>query len=599
MKTSNTYPRTHMCGNIDKNNTGETVSLCGWVQRRRDLGSLIFIWLRDRTGIVQLVFDEAINPECFKEAQEVRSEYVLSVIGDVKLRDATNINAELATGEVEVMVSKIEVLNASETTPFVVGDENVGDQTKLKYRYLDLRGTSLQRNILLKHKITTAVREYLNENNFLDIETPILNKSTPEGARDYLVPSRVQPGKFYALPQSPQLFKQLLMVSGFDRYYQVAKCFRDEDLRADRQPEFTQIDMEMSFVDVDDVISINEGLIKQVFESVAGINVNIPLLRLKYKDAMERFGSDKPDTRFDMEIVSINDEVQNCEFKVFSSITSKNDGMVCAICAKGADEAYSRKEIDKLGEHAKLYGAKGLAWMVVEKNGVRSPIAKFLTEDEINSIIDKCSAQVGDIIFVVADTWRTSLTAMGQIRLEVAKKLNLIDENKFNFLWVTDFPMFEYSEEEGRYTAMHHPFTALNDEDLELLESEPGKVRAKAYDIVLNGNEIGGGSIRIHRGDVQKRVFKALGFSDEEAQNRFGFLLDAFKYGTPPHGGIAYGLDRMVMLISGAKSIRDTIAFPKVQSGSCLLTGAPDYVDEAQLNELKIKVIAEKNNESD
>jgi len=592
MNISKTYPRTHMCGQLNKENADKKVQLCGWVQRRRDLGALIFIWLRDRTGIVQLVFDNAINAECFEIADSVRSEYVISVSGKVSLRDAKNINKDMTTGEIEISISEIKVLNASETTPFVVGDENVGDQTKLKYRYLDLRSTYLQRNLMLKHKLSSAAREYLNDNGFIDIETPILNKSTPEGARDYLVPSRVQQGKFYALPQSPQLFKQLLMVSGFDRYYQIAKCFRDEDLRADRQPEFTQIDIEMSFVDVDDVININEGLIKHSFKKVADIEVEAPFLRLTYKEAMERFGSDKPDTRFAMEIVSINDIVQNCEFKVFSSIASKENGMVCAICAKGAAEAYSRKEIDKLGEHAKLYGAKGLAWMMVENSGVRSPIAKFLREDEINAIIDKTNAEVGDIIFIIADNWTTSLNSMGQIRLEVAKKLNMIDESKYNFLWVTDFPLLEYNEEEGRYSAMHHPFTALNDEDAAMLEENPGKVRAKAYDIVLNGNEIGGGSIRIHSEKMQKRVFTALGFSEEEAQNRFGFLLDAFKYGTPPHGGIAYGLDRMVMLITGAKSIRDTIAFPKVQSGSCLLTGAPDYVDDAQLEELSIGIKA-------
>ncbi len=595
MTKSKSYPRTNMCGQLNKDDSGKTVSMCGWVQRRRDLGSLIFIWLRDRTGIVQLVFDEAQNVQCFKMSQDVRSEYVLWVQGTVNLRDERNINSDLSTGEIEVLVNDMKVLNEAETPPFVIGDEKVGDETKLKYRYLDLRGEYLRDNIMLKHKLSSSVREYLNDNGFIDIETPILNKSTPEGARDYLVPSRVQKGKFYALPQSPQLFKQLLMVSGFDRYYQVAKCFRDEDLRADRQPEFTQIDIEMSFVDVDDVISINEGLITNAFKKAANIDVKTPFTRLTYKEAMQRYGSDKPDTRFDMEITELNDELKNSEFKVFSSVANSDEGVVCAICANGADEAYSRKEIDRLGEHAKLYGAKGLAWMVVEKSGVRSPIAKFLSDDEINAVTDKTGAQVGDIIFIVADKWTTALTAMGQVRLAVAEKLNLIDESKYNFLWVTDFPMFEYNEEEKRYTAMHHPFTSPNDEDLELLESQPEKVCAKAYDIVLNGNEVGGGSIRIHKEDVQKRVFKALGFSDEEAQNRFGFLLDAFKYGTPPHGGIAYGLDRMVMLISGAKSIRDTIAFPKVQSGSCLLTGAPDYVDQHQLQELRIKLDGENN----
>lgn len=591
MRISNTYPRTNMCGELTRENVGEKVSLCGWVQRRRDLGSLIFIWLRDRTGIVQLVFDQAINEECFKMADTVRSEFVLNINGEVKLRDEKNFNTQLKTGEVEIIADKITVLNTSLTPPFVIDGDNVGAQTKLKYRYLDLRSSFLQNNLMLKHKLSSAIREYLNDNNFLDIETPILTKSTPEGARDYLVPSRVQQGKFYALPQSPQLFKQLLMVSGFDRYYQVAKCFRDEDLRADRQPEFTQVDVEMSFVDVDDVIEMNEGMIKYAFKKAAGVDIQTPFIRLPYKEAMERYGSDKPDTRFDMEIVAINDEVKGCGFKVFSGVANKEDGMVCAICAKDGAGNYSRREIDALSEHAKLYGAKGLAWMVVEENGVRSPIAKFLSEDEINLLLERTNAEVGDIIFIIADEWETSLNAMGQIRLEVARKLNLIDKDKYNFLWVVDFPLLEYNEEQERYTAKHHPFCSLIDEDVNLLQESPEKVRAKAYDIVLNGCEIGGGSIRIHQEDMQKKVFKALGFSEEEANEQFGFLLDAFKYGTPPHGGIAYGLDRMVMLISKAESIRDTIAFPKVQSGSCLLTNAPDFVDERQLEDLAIDVV--------
>ncbi len=591
MKKSITFPRTHMCGQISKSDIENEVSLCGWVQKRRDLGSLIFIWLRDRTGIVQLVFDQAINKQCFKIAESVRSEFVLSICGIVNLRDKQNINKDLTTGEVEVIVSSIEVLNTSLNPPFTIDDDKVGEQTRLKYRYLDLRSPELQKNFILKHKLSSAMREYLDKNDFIDIETPILTKSTPEGARDYLVPSRAQHGKFYALPQSPQLFKQLLMVSGFDRYYQIAKCFRDEDLRADRQPEFTQVDIEMSFVDVDDIITMNEGLLQHAFEKTTDIKVKIPFDRLTYDEAMRRYGSDKPDTRFEMEITTINELIKNSEFKVFSETAKKENGIVCAICAKDGAANYSRKEIDKLTEHAKLYGAKGLAWMVVEGGGVRSPIAKFLTEKEINAIVDNVKANVGDIIFIIADTPDTSYNAMGQIRLAVAKKLNLIDQDKYNFLWVTDFPMLEYNQEEERYSAMHHPFTAVNDSDVDLLDTAPHKAYAKAYDIVLNGNEIGGGSIRIHKEEIQKKVFKALGFSDSEAQNRFGFLLDALKFGTPPHGGIAYGLDRMVMLITGATSIRDTIAFPKVQSGSCLLTGAPDTVDEKQLEELAINIV--------
>ncbi len=595
MKISKTYPRTNMYADKTTGNDDDIIYLCGWVQKRRDLGSLIFIWLRDNSGIVQLVFDQAVNSDCFKIAQDIRSEYVISICGIVKLRNKENINKDLKTGEIEVMVNKIEILNTSLTPPFVINDDNVSTQIKLKYRYLDLRSDFLQKNLLLKHKLTSAIRNYLNENCFIDIETPILTKSTPEGARDYLVPSRVQQGKFYALPQSPQLFKQLLMVSGIDRYYQIAKCFRDEDLRADRQPEFLQVDIEMSFADMDDIIAVNEGLIKYSFKKAAGLDVITPFIRLTYKNAMEKYGSDKPDTRFDMEIICLNDETKDSGFKIFSSTANKENGMVCAICAKKAAANYSRKKIDALSEHAKLYGAKGLAWIIVEEDGVRSPISKFLSEKEIDSIVNKTNASAGDIIFIIADNWETSLNAMGHIRLETARTLNIIDEDKFDFLWVVDFPLLEYSKEDNRYKAKHHPFCAMHDDDIDKLENEPHKVRAKAYDIILNGNEIGGGSIRIHKQDVQKRVFKALGFTDKEVQKQFGFLLEAFRYGTPPHGGIAYGLDRMVMILSKSESIRDTIAFPKVQSGSCLLTGAPDLVDDAQLNDLAISIVSREN----
>ncbi len=589
MKMSN-YGRTHMCAELNAQNAGQAVGLCGWVQRRRDLGNLIFVWLRDRTGLVQVVFDASNNDALFKVAETLRSEFVIRVQGQVAMREDKNFNKNLKTGEIEIIAEKLEILSKAQTPPFSIEDDNVSEALRLKYRYLDLRRKSVQNTIYMKHRITTAVRDYLDTNGFIDIETPILTKSTPEGARDYLVPSRVHQGKFFALPQSPQLFKQMLMVAGFDRYYQLARCFRDEDLRADRQPEFTQIDIEMSFVDQEDVLDINEGLIKHVFKDVLNIDIPTPFKRLTFVDAMERFGSDKPDTRFAMEIQIINDVVKDAGFKVFSG-TVANGGTVCAINATQA--GFSRKEIDALGEVAKLYGAKGLAWIIYTENEVRSPIAKFLTEDEIEGIRSALDAQPGDIALIIADEWETALNAMGQLRLEVARKLNIIDESKYNFLWVVDFPLLEYNDEAGRYTAKHHPFCSPSDEDMTMLETSPEKVRAKAYDMVLNGNEVGGGSIRIHNPEVQKKVFNALGFSDEEAENRFGFLLEAFKYGTPPHGGIAYGLDRLVMLMTGATSIRETIAFPKVKSAACLLTDAPGLIDQKQLDELNIDIIKE------
>ncbi|MEX1376421.1 MAG: aspartate--tRNA ligase [Eubacteriales bacterium] len=585
---SNSYGRTNMCGEVTSAEKGKKVVLMGWVQRRRDLGSLIFLWLRDRTGIVQVVFDSARDEKLLSVASDIRSEYVIKVVGTVAARDEKNINTDLKTGEIEVIAEDIEILNVSETPPFGIEDDTVSETLRLQYRYLDLRREKVRSTIMKKAQVASEMRKFLDSSGFIDIETPILTKSTPEGARDYLVPSRIHDKAFYALPQSPQLFKQMLMVAGFDKYYQLARCFRDEDLRADRQPEFTQVDIEMSFVDMDDIIDMNEKLMKHVFKTTMDMDIEIPFRRMTFKDAMETYGSDKPDTRFDMTISILNDIVSGCGFKVFAD-ACESGGTVCAINAKNA--GFSRKEIDKLGDVAKLYGAKGLAWMVIDENEVRSPIAKFLDEKVINDIVAKTQAEVGDAILIVADEWERALNAMGQLRLEVARKLNMIDEDKYNFLWVVDFPLLEYNEEQQRYTAKHHPFCSLMDEDIDLLDTAPEKVRAKAYDIVLNGNEIGGGSIRIHKADVQEKVFGALGFSKEQANEQFGFLLKAFKYGTPPHGGIAYGLDRLVMIMTHSESIRDAIAFPKVKSAACLLTDAPSLVSDAQLEELGIAVV--------
>jgi len=588
MLVSNSFGRTNMCGDVNAANKGEKVVLLGWVQRRRDLGSLIFLWLRDRTGIVQVVFDSARDEKLVNVASDIRSEYVIKVKGTVELRDEKNINKDLKTGEIEVIAEDIEVLNKSETPPFGIEDDTVSETLRLQYRYLDLRREKVRSTIIKKAQVASEIRSFLDSNGFVDIETPILTKSTPEGARDYLVPSRIHDESFYALPQSPQLFKQMLMVAGFDKYYQLARCFRDEDLRADRQPEFTQVDIEMSFVDMEDIINMNENLMKHVFTKTMHMDIETPFRRLTYKRAMELYGSDKPDTRFDMQISIINDVVDGCGFKVFSD-TCTNGGTVCAINAQQA--GFSRKEIDKLGDVAKLYGAKGLAWMVVEDEGVRSPIAKFLDENVINGIVKKLDAKSGDVILIVADEWEKALNAMGQLRLEVARKLNLIDKDVYNFLWVVDFPLLEYNEEQERYTAKHHPFCAPMDEDFDMLTTTPEKVRAKAYDLILNGNEIGGGSIRIHKADVQEKVFEALGFTKEQANDQFGFLLKAFKYGTPPHGGIAYGLDRLIMIMTDSDSIRDAIAFPKIKSAACLLTDAPSIVSNAQLEELGVAVV--------
>ncbi|MBQ2752743.1 MAG: aspartate--tRNA ligase [Firmicutes bacterium] len=580
--------RSHMCCNVNETMVGESVTVMGWVQRRRDLGQLIFIALRDRTGIVQVVVDQTADSELFAKAESVRSEYVLAVKGKVALRTEGNINPNMKTGKIEIIADELRVLSESETPPFQVEDSvSAKDDLRLKYRYIDLRRPSILKNIVMRHNVVQSVRSFLNSENFLEIETPIMGKSTPEGARDYLVPSRIYPGTFYGLPQSPQLYKQLLMVSGMDRYYQIAKCFRDEDLRADRQPEFTQIDMELSFIDIDEIIDINERLIQKVWKDTLGVDIQVPFRRMTYAEGMERFGSDKPDLRFGMELKNISEIVRGTEFVVFKSALDMG-GSVRAINANGCSK-FPRKQIDSLVEFVKTYQAKGLAWINYTESGeIKSPIAKFFTDEKIKEILDFMEAKPGDLVLICADKDKVVFDALGALRCELAKRLELTRPDDYNFLWITEFPMLEWDEEENRYVAVHHPFTAPMDEDLELLDTDPGKVRAKAYDIVLNGVELGGGSIRIHRNDIQKKMFSLIGLSEESAQERFGFLLDAFKYGVPPHGGLAFGLDRMVMLMAGATSIRDVMAFPKVKDASCPLTGAPDVVDEIQLHELAI-----------
>ena len=580
--------RTLMCGEVRESNVSQKITLMGWVQRNRKLGGLQFIDLRDRTGIMQIVFGEEINAEAFEKAKDVRPEYCIAVTGEVVLREAPNNN--MPTGLVELKCEELKILSESDTPPIYIKEGlDAAENIRLKYRYLDLRRPDMQRIFMIRSKVSKSVRDYLDANNFLEVETPILTKSTPEGARDYLVPSRNYPGMFYALPQSPQIFKQLLMVSGFDRYYQIAKCFRDEDLRANRQPEFTQIDLEMSFVEEEDVIKMNEGLVAHVFKEVAGVDVKLPIKRMTFKDAMEKYGSDKPDLRFGMEITNITEDVKDMDFVVFKSAL-ENGGSVRALCLKGG-ASLGRKPIDKLGEFVKTYKAKGLAWIQIKEDGVKSSIAKFLTDDVTNSIIKTMNAEVGDAIFIVADKNSVVFQSLGALRLELAKQFDLIkDKNEFNFTWITEFPLFEYSEEDGRYYAAHHPFTSPMDEDLDMIESNPGEVRSKAYDLVLNGEELGGGSIRIHDSKLQQRMFKALGFTEESAQERFGFLIDAFKFGPPPHGGLAFGLDRMIMFLAGTENIKDVIAFPKNQNAYCYLSEAPNIVDENQLEDLGISI---------
>ncbi len=585
---SDMYGRTYFCGEVPETAIGEKVVLKGWAHRRRDLGGLIFIDLRDRSGVIQIVFSPDFSKEALETAEKIRNEYVLSVEGTVVAREEGTYNPNIKTGKIEVQVEKVTILNEAKTPPFVIEDRtDVSEDVRLKYRYLDLRRPVMLETLKLRHKTTKVIREFLDDHGFIDVETPILTKSTPEGARDYLVPSRVHPGEFYALPQSPQIFKQLLMVAGLERYYQIARCFRDEDLRADRQPEFTQVDIETSFMSKDDIMTLMEQMMQKLLKEVKGIDIEIPFPRLTYHEAMDRYGTDKPDTRFGLELVDISEIVKDSAFKVFSGPVSTG-GQVKGINVKGAAETYSRKDIDGLTEYAARYGAKGLAWLKVEGDGLKGPIAKFLSEKEQEGIASAMGAEEGDLLLFVADKKAVVADSLGALRVKLGKDLGLIDESKFNFLWVTDWPLLEYDEEEGRYYAAHHPFTMPVREDLPLLETNPGAVRAEAYDIVLNGYELGGGSLRIYERDIQEKMFAALGFTQEEAREQFGFLLEAFEYGTPPHGGIAIGLDRLVMILAGRTNLRDTIAFPKTASASCLLTDAPSEVSSKQLLELNL-----------
>lgn len=582
--------RTCRCGELSGANVGQTVTVMGWVAKQRNKGGIIFVDLRDRSGLLQIIFEEGdCGTENFEKAEKLRSEFVVAITGRVEKRSGA-VNENLATGDIEIRAEQLRILSEAQTPPFPIeSNSKTKEDIRLKYRYLDLRRPDLQEKIILRSKICAAFRRFLTEEGFLEIETPILCKSTPEGARDYLVPSRVHPGNFYALPQSPQLFKQLLMCSGYDRYFQIAKCFRDEDLRADRQPEFTQVDMELSFVDMDDVMDVNERLIAYVCKEAIGLDIPLPLQRMKWIDAMNRYGSDKPDTRFGMELVDVSETVAGCGFGVFTSAL-ENGGSVRGLNVKG-QAAMPRKKIDALVDFAKGYGAKGLAYLSVQEDGsYKSSFAKFMTEEQLAALVEKMDGQPGDLLLFAADKNNIVWNVLGALRIELGEQLGLIDHSKFNFLWVVEFPQFEYSEEENRYVAMHHPFTMPMEEDLPLLETEPGKVRAKAYDIVLNGVELGGGSVRIFQDDVQERMFEALGFTKERAQEQFGFLLDAFKYGVPPHAGLAYGLDRLCMLLTGADNIREVIAFPKVKDASCLMTQAPGAVDEKQLEELGIEL---------
>ncbi|WP_392453959.1 aspartate--tRNA ligase [Chryseomicrobium aureum] len=587
--------RTHECGKVEKQAIGQQVELIGWVQKRRDLGGLIFVDLRDRTGIVQVVFNPDFSQEAITKAEKLRSEFLISVKGTVVARDEKQINKALKTGEIEVQVSELEVINEAKTPPFAIENQtDVNEDLRLKHRYLDLRRPVMYDTFKMRSDITKTVRNFLADEDFLEVETPILTKSTPEGARDYLVPSRVHDGEFYALPQSPQLFKQMLMVSGFERYFQIARCFRDEDLRADRQPEFTQIDMEMSFMSMDEIIELNERLMKQVMKDVKGIDVQTPFPRMDYQEAMDRFGSDKPDVRFALEIKDLEALAKDSDFGVFKNAIA-NGGQVRGLAVKGAAADYSRKDIDALGEFAGRYGAKGLAWLKVEADGVKGPIAKFFPEQKGEELIAAMEAEAGDLLLFVADQKSVVADALGALRMKFGKERKLIDESQFAFLWVVNWPLFEYDAELGRYFAAHHPFTRPFDEDADKLETDPASVRAQAYDLVLNGFELGGGSLRIYEREMQEKMFRTLGFSDEEAKEQFGFLLEAFEYGTPPHGGVAFGLDRLVMLLAGRTNLRDTIAFPKTASASCVLTDAPSPVDTAQLNDLHISVLSQNN----
>ncbi|MGG6431103.1 aspartate--tRNA ligase [Anoxybacillus sp. D401a] len=584
------FGRTHYCGEVTDQAIGQTVRLKGWVQKRRDLGGLIFIDLRDRTGIVQIVFSPDVSKEALQVAETIRSEYVLDVEGKVVQREEGQVNPNLPTGTVEVHATHVTILSEAKTPPFPISDKtDVSEDVRLKYRYLDLRRPVMFQTFRLRHQVTKAIRDFLDEEGFLEVETPILTKSTPEGARDYLVPSRVHPGEFYALPQSPQIFKQLLMVAGFERYYQIARCFRDEDLRADRQPEFTQVDIETSFMSQDDILAMIERMMARVMKIAKGIDIPTPFPRMSYDEAIARYGSDKPDTRFGLELVDLSEQVKDCGFKVFASAV-QNGGQVKAINVKGAADKYSRKDIDALTEYVARYGAKGLAWLKVEEDGLKGPIAKFFNEDEQKQMMQTLEAEIGDLLLFVADKKSVVADSLGALRLKLGKDLKLIDESAFHFLWITDWPLFEYDEEEGRYYAAHHPFTMPVREDVPKFETDPASVRAQAYDLVLNGYELGGGSLRIFERDIQEKMFKTLGFTEEQAREQFGFLLEAFEYGTPPHGGIALGLDRLVMLLAGRSNLRDTIAFPKTASASCLLTEAPSAVSEAQLDELHLRV---------
>ncbi|MCE4967742.1 aspartate--tRNA ligase [Staphylococcus aureus] len=583
--------RTTYCGLVTEAFLGQEITLKGWVNNRRDLGGLIFVDLRDREGIVQVVFNPAFSEEALKIAETVRSEYVVEVQGTVTKRDPETVNPKIKTGQVEVQVTNIKVINKSETPPFSINEENVNvdENIRLKYRYLDLRRQELAQTFKMRHQITRSIRQYLDDEGFFDIETPVLTKSTPEGARDYLVPSRVHDGEFYALPQSPQLFKQLLMISGFDKYYQIVKCFRDEDLRADRQPEFTQVDIEMSFVDQEDVMQMGEEMLKKVVKKVKGVEINGAFPRMTYKEAMRRYGSDKPDTRFEMELIDVSQLGRDMDFKVFKD-TVENDGEIKAIVAKGAAEQYTRKDMDALTEFVNIYGAKGLAWVKVVEDGLTGPIGRFFETENVETLLTLTGAEAGDLVMFVADKPNVVAQSLGALRVKLAKELGLIDETKLNFLWVTDWPLLEYDEDAKRYVAAHHPFTSPKEADIAKLGTAPEEAEANAYDIVLNGYELGGGSIRIHDGELQEKMFEVLGFTKEQAQEQFGFLLDAFKYGAPPHGGIALGLDRLVMLLTNRTNLRDTIAFPKTASATCLLTNAPGEVSDKQLEELSLRI---------